>query len=138
MTLPSVLLLTQSHALALTTRQALCAHGFSFAHAQPHPLPRSLLQPSTTLVLYDLPASEIEGRTIYTMLQAEFPRRLGALGTPDQIRGYCFMLDVPMLWKPFTPTDLLAFLHHLATLPLLDHQINCYSNHARAYQRINS
>lgn len=115
---PPVLLLTQSDDLGAFAAHVLDQAGYPFRFESPLPLPRFLLRRPETIVLLDLPASEIDGRAIYTLLQAEFPRRLGAIGARSQIPGYCFMTNVPMLFKPFTSNDLLALVSRLAALPL--------------------
>jgi DNA-binding response OmpR family regulator len=123
MSRPPVLLLTQSDDLGRFVRQALSQSGYAFTYESPHPLPRFLLRRSETLVLFDLPASEVEGRAIYTLLQAEFPRRLGAIGARSQLPGYGFMSSVPIVFKPFAVGELLTLLLRLAALPIPDDQL---------------
>jgi hypothetical protein len=120
MALPPVLLLSESEDLGWFIKQALEPAGYLFRYESPHPLPRSLLRRIETIVLFELPASEVEGRTIYTLLQAEFPRRIGGIGARSQLAGYVFMSSVPMLFKPFAVNELLALLSQLRALPLPD------------------
>lgn len=123
MALPSVLLLTESDDLGVFAERALVQAGYVFTYESPHPLPRFLLRRPETVVLFDLPASEVEGRTIYTLLQAEFPRRIGGIGARSQLAGYGFMSSVPMVFKPFATDELLALLGHLCALPLPDERV---------------
>jgi hypothetical protein len=120
MALPPVLLLSESEDLGWFIKQALEPAGYLLRYESPHPLPRSLLRRIETIVLFELPASEVEGRTIYTLLQAEFPRRIGGIGARSQLAGYAFMSSVPMLFKPFAVNELLALLSQLRALPLPD------------------